>query len=475
MFDLVRKQEYQDKLSVSSEISKKHGNCTYGFKLADFDFNKPLNFSKLGFTGWVFKDGHRTKDNMIGMTNLGYIDIDLPRVPAGDSYNGKILTPDDIIKALSSAGKAFYLSRSKSGTPGKYRIIYKRPFTMENGELISTGVILNTFKHAGEVCVRINRNEADAFLEILPEAEPFIDKTSFDYHMHSKNLGGFLYSQDGDCLMSGKEYDLDKLLEVDNSTQDRIDYQTSIEGSFDTDNNLCYFKLVRAAKDQVFTRGGNEIKGDSEYYRWVGGSTLPINDSGGADKIHILQLFDNRKYWIDDSKIGGIPKNKHLGRDAFMQFKSFGIQVFNNKESITFWSAGVHHTNIGYKLIITFNILDEVWVEDSSEFNHIRTDDGDFWADSKSMTIYRTVRELKERGVVEQERPVCSRKIHTGTTHKQAETILSFQKIEQNIKQEAPDMGAPKLGTKYKDVVLEESDFFYRKPKKWINGRWRWR
>ena len=173
-------QAYRGCLSVS----KKNGpmdTFTYDFKVQEFNPDYLLNH---GFTSMVYSDGHRRKDNYIGLTDIGYFDIDLGK---GEPVS---LT---MLEALSD--KFMVIAKSKSKIEGKWRLIYRRSFTIEGLTVIGSeglNFALRTFSNQLEKQLfteYILRKEIDMLIERIPQVDSHIDKTSCKVHMHSSYVG----------------------------------------------------------------------------------------------------------------------------------------------------------------------------------------------------------------------------------------------------------------------------------------------
>lgn len=190
-----------------------------------------------GFTPHIYcsdrtssKVGHRRKNNVVGMGQVGYIDIDYPaelnnllkdsnaNSEAIDKYIAKLPSEEEIRDALTPLGIWFYIHPSASRKPKKFRIIYNRNIilfhpdyynpTTHHWDLTTKGqtVIMedahiqyqdgSTQRLNGmplsQVVLTLLEKEMEVVVTAISKVNTNIvesvDSTSLQLHMHSKHL-----------------------------------------------------------------------------------------------------------------------------------------------------------------------------------------------------------------------------------------------------------------------------------------------
>ncbi len=154
-------------------------------------------------------DGYRKKCYVIGLTNLGYFDIDEVKQPSDTLLIPTVL---NVSHALKQAGYWHYVHPSASRAEGKIRIIYRRDLTVYsnnhynpetytwNLEPDTLGTI-RAVRDNGQsvlvdndlqlVTINILHAEMTIIKNLLAEYNinsSGLDHTSLDTHMHSKHL-----------------------------------------------------------------------------------------------------------------------------------------------------------------------------------------------------------------------------------------------------------------------------------------------
>ncbi len=199
---------YENKMSVSVQKSPEHGNYTYGFAVKNIDGFEDI--ASGGFTSSVFSGSHRKSEFLVGMTNLGYVDIDAGFEPLYKS--------EDLERICKK--NAWGLSRSGSQKQGKFRIIFKRGVEVvtQKNRAIALGFEMEMFSIEKEYISGLVRYilqaELEYFCEVLPGGNvKNIDITSANPAMHSKELGEVLVEFESEKMpeMSLELYDFTKV------------------------------------------------------------------------------------------------------------------------------------------------------------------------------------------------------------------------------------------------------------------------
>ncbi len=186
MFDFLSEPRYVGCFSVSDKEGSIKTNYTYTFnfkptRMEDIGFDALIG---LGFSPMIFEGGHRNTANCIGMTDLGYVDI--------DTKEGMIPVPERVFEEWSCY-------RSKSRNPGRFRIFYRRPFVVQDSKIVSIdGIILKDLDgyFVPGVIGQLLGQERDWFLELVPEASDYFDITALQPSMHSKRIGEKVYDNE---------------------------------------------------------------------------------------------------------------------------------------------------------------------------------------------------------------------------------------------------------------------------------------
>lgn len=159
------------------------------------------------------RGGYRKKQYVVGLTNMGYIDIDSPTT----TTLGKLPTQDNVHEALK--GYWHYIHPSASRAEGKLRVLYRRNLTVfrdgcfnpdgfewdigavphEDTQLTQVNAVtddktlidIDPDRTIIEVIEYILTKEMEAFKRLLDVSginSSGIDTTSAQAHMHSKHL-----------------------------------------------------------------------------------------------------------------------------------------------------------------------------------------------------------------------------------------------------------------------------------------------
>ena len=322
--ELTRIQAYTNKLSISAKKGVKD-NFTYDFKLADFDFKEPTeDLHSMGFTPMVYLDGHRRKDSYVGLTDIGYFDIDLGK--------DEPMKYEDF-QPLIDAKYALVIAKSKSGAVGKYRLIYKRNFTIEDGCVIdnSLGVILYQFESKEESALFVEyilNIEVEKLIERVPTVKAHIDSTACKVHMHSSWIGDYLYHSDGLTWINNYLEDIEGFHE----------YKSRNYRVFEK----CSVTMLAVNDKGIKTRFKSEKKESGKIVHRAYGNTF--NTSRGV--MTISQILSNgvRPQLYD------VIENRIATGDAFMPFI-----VSKYKQMIFLSSSGIHDRNKNEKIQVIFN------------------------------------------------------------------------------------------------------------------------
>ncbi len=322
--ELTRIQAYKNKLSISAKKGVKD-NFTYDFKLADFDFKEPTeDLHIMGFTPMVYLDGHRRKDSYVGLTDIGYFDIDL-----GED---KPMKYEDF-QPLISAKYALVIAQSKSGAIGKYRLIYKRNFTIEDGCIIDNGlgVILYQFESKEESALFVEyilNREIEKLIKRVPAVKPHIDCTACKVHMHSSWIGDYLYHSDGVTWMDSYLKDI----------QGFHEYKSRNYRAFEK----CSVAMLGISDKGVKTRFKTEKKENGKIVHRANGNTF--HTSRGLMTISQILSCGARPQLCD------VIEDRIRTADAFMPFI-----VSKYKQMIILSSNGIHDRNKNEKIQVIFN------------------------------------------------------------------------------------------------------------------------
>ncbi len=321
---------YRNKFSVSGNKSAVHNNYTFDFR--DKVIQSFKDFKDLGFTMLIFSGNHRKSEYLIGMSNLGYIDIDADFEPI---FN------DGLIDFCRE--NHFGLARSGSNKKGKYRIIFKRSITIEidNNETLikwisggSDGFVLEQFRTGPESIAGAARYVLETELEYFKELlEGYgntlnIDITSANPAMHSKELGEVLL-----------DFEVDKLgiipLTLYNFEDIGKTFVSNAEVSFATQNGIWgHFQVT--------------VKDSKEIIRLVRGNCLRARVGNNIEPVGIADCIKRGVHLMDPIEQAGLNSDLRCeDDDAYMPF------IVSVKKDVMFvTSGGQHNRNYGGKSII---------------------------------------------------------------------------------------------------------------------------
>ncbi len=310
--NLVTIPKYIDCFSITPKQGgeKVNGTYTWGFtptKIVNFDTLKTN-----GFSPTIYKGGHRNKINSIGMTNLGYVDID---------------TKDNMPPINAEVFIGWLCYKSQSRKPGKFRVFYKRPFVIQDNLIVSTdGIILKDLKDyfVPDVISTLLEQERDWFLDKFPTATAYFDITSLNSHMHSKHIAEKIYDVD----ISNMEivdfgfYDFEKL-----KIGERVGNSFNIGNITAYGINSTFERVVRGNTETLYLKHGNILEAN------VGGVVKKVT-LGEAIK-NGYQLSDP----IGEFKTTGFSRYPNVG-DAYMK-----MGLYRDKKFVYASAWGQHDGN----------------------------------------------------------------------------------------------------------------------------------
>lgn len=352
---------YNNMFSVSKNKSAKHGNYTFGFELKNIVYFS--DFASGGFTSLVFNGEHRAGENVIGLTNLGYVDIDNKKWP---------LFTDTLKDWCRERGMA--LARSASESAGSYRIIFKRNLEIvidsDKGDCVVLGLGLGleqyrTKSAAGDVASFVLKTELEWFAQELSAlgASDNIDVTSANAGMHSKEIG--------EVLVDMNVFDLIEipLMPVDwggvkNTTRGEILVESA------TQNGLAgRFKVV--------------MKGDKETIRLVSGNCFKALINGNVEDVGIADCVKRRCHLLDPLAGSGLNLDVRCeDSDAYMPFI---CAVSADRSALFVTSGGQHNRNFSDKSVLLIVFKRDTGGEWSKEFvSEISVDGSRYLIDEKN-------------------------------------------------------------------------------------------
>ncbi len=359
------------KVSVSRNKSEKHGNFTYGFKVEEIRAYSEL--AGVGFAPCEFKEEHRKNENVVGLGELGYIDLD-------DSVGGD----KELVGWCRKRG--FGLARSGSNRAGRYRIVYKRDQLIERGASVVSWwgfEALRFFEgEQSSVVGFILEQELKWFQRELPEGfVESVDVTSARASMHSKEIGEMLVDKELEELgvLPAEIYDYSKVKYRDTAGKAGVvkvcEYGQELEISV----------KIKEGKEILLVRTGNVFEGK-------------VSGSGRVEKVTIGEALRLKCQLRDPIAESGLNPERRCGDDdAYMPF----TLRLNTEEDTLFCAAfGQHDRNHETKsrILIVFREGSQQEREESDMdfWSVVDWNGSEFVLDEKNRKFWRTQAQKNE-------------------------------------------------------------------------------
>ena len=224
------------------------------------------------------------------------------------------------------------IAKSKSGAVGKYRVIYKRPYTIEDNMLLSNniGVILYRFENVTEAILFAEyalKHEINTLIERVPSVASHIDKTACKVHMHSSFIGDVLFYTDGKNFLESINIDMN----------DFKAYSAQNYRLFET----CSVEMLEVSKKGIYATFKTEKRDNTLVHRAYGNI---FETARGPMTISQILSMGIRPQMCD------IVKGRITTPDAFMPFV-----VSKYTKAIILSSRGIHDRNKNELIRVVFN------------------------------------------------------------------------------------------------------------------------